>query len=99
MNLSLKKIRKYGFEERLYKPDWDDVAIEFTLPNGLLLTGMTVCSLNPTDCDMLEGLDGWICINTVEELEKLMELSYNDIIKKISSENEDFNMSNYLEEE
>lgn len=90
MKLSLKIIRSYGFEERTHKPDWDDTCVEITLPNGIELTTMTQCNNEPTESDTLEGLGGWIYIDTKEELDELIGLSYEDVVKKIASENEDF---------
>ena len=90
MKLSLKIIRSYGFEERTHKPDWDDTCVEITLPNGIELTTMTQCNNEPTESDTLEGLGGWIYIETKEELDELIGLSYEDVLKKIASENEDF---------
>ena len=90
MKLSLKIIRSYGFEQRTHKPDWDDTCVEITLPNGIELTTMTQCNNEPTESDTLEGLGGWIYIETKEELDELIGLSYEDVLKKIASENEDF---------
>jgi len=74
--LSLKRIRKFNPEERFFKPDWDDNAIEFDF--GLIkLTGYTV--LNNTNCktDALEGMNGLIYIETVNELEKISSFKKN----------------------
>jgi hypothetical protein len=93
MNLTLEIIKSYGFEEMTYKPDWDDVSVDFTLPNGLVLTTSTVCCNQPTESDTLEGLDGFIHITTKEELDELVKLDYNGVsklLKQISEDDEDF---------
>lgn len=96
MKLSLEIIRSYGFEERTHKPDWDDTCVEITLPNGITLDTMTQCNNQPTKSDSLEGMDGLIYIRTKEELDELVNMSYEDVINKISSENEDFDPNQYL---
>lgn len=70
--------------------------LEITLPNGIELGVLTQCCLEPTKCDVLEGLDGWIYIETKEELDELISLSYEDVIKKVAAENTDFNIEDYL---
>lgn len=96
MKLSLEIIRSYGFKERTYKPDWDDTCIEITLPNGIKLHTMTQCNNEPTESDSLEGLDGYIFMETKEELDELIDMSYEEIIEKMASENEDFDSEEYL---
>ena len=59
---------------------------------------LVVCCNQPTDADALEGIDGWIYITTDEELKELMRLSYEENLNKINDENEDFVISEYLDE-
>jgi len=99
MRLSLDIIRSYGFQERTYKTDWDDVCIEFTLPNGLELDGMILCNNQPSSTSMLEGLDGYICIETKEELDELVGMTYEEVINKIAAENHDFDKYSHIDEE
>ena len=96
MKLSLKIIRSYNLPERTYKPDWDDTCIEFTLPNGITLSTMTQCNNRPCKSDSLEGLDGYIYIETKEELDEIVNMSYEELIMKIAFENDDFNLEEYL---
>lgn len=96
MELTLEIIRSYGFKERTYKPDWDDTSIEFTLPNGIKLDTMTQCNNRPTKSDSLEGMDGYLYIDTKEELDELVNMSYEEVIQKIASENTDFDINEYL---
>jgi len=75
MKLSLKIIEKYNLPKTISKPDWDDVQNNYTLPNGIELSTLTVCNNEPTESDCLEGVDGWIFIETEEELVELMNLT------------------------
>lgn len=96
MKLSLEIIRSYGLKERFYKPDWDDTCIEITLPNGIELSAMTQCNNLPTKSNSLEGLDGYLYIETKEELDELIGMTYEQVIQKLASENEDFDADDYL---
>jgi len=93
--LTLEIIKSYNFKERTYKPDWDDVAIDFTLPNELELTTLTVCCNEPVKSISMEGLDGYIYINTKEELDELLQKSFNEILTLIKSENPKFDKTKY----
>ena len=95
--LSLEIIRSYGFEERIHRPDWDDTCLEITLPNGITLDTFIVCNNQPEKSDSLEGLDGYIYIETKEELDELVKMSYDEVIEKIASENEDLDLDEYLD--
>ena len=94
--LNLELIQTYGFEERTYKPDCDDISIEFTLPNGVILEGMTVCCNQPTKTDNLDGFDGFLTIETKEELDKINSMSYEEVCKMIAKEHEDFKIEDYI---
>jgi hypothetical protein len=84
--LSLKLIESYGFESRTFKPDWDDTSIEFTLPNGICLTGSTQMFNRPCKTDTLSGFEDWIYISTKEELDELVSMTYEEIVNKIALE-------------
>ena len=96
MRLTIEIIRAYGFEEKTSKPDWDDVQVEFSTPNGIGLSALTVCNNEPTNVDTLYGLDDMIELNTKEELDAFLLLSYEDVIKDVASKNEDFDIDEYL---
>ena len=96
MNLSLEIVKSYGFPQTTTKPDWDDVQLNITLPNGLELSMLTVCCNEPTNCDSLEGLDGFIYITTKEELDELIGMTYEEVLNNVASDNEDFNINEYL---
>jgi hypothetical protein len=96
MKLSKKIIEGYEFPQTISKPDWDDVQVEYELPNGLRLSTLSVCNNSPTKLDSLEGLDGFIYINTKEELDALLSKSYEQILDDVENENEEFDKSEWL---
>ena len=97
MKLSLQIIRTYGFKETATTPDWDDRAIEFHTPNDLVLTTFTVIGNQPCDSDSLEGLDGFIYIETKEELDDLLKLSYDEVLDSMAEKHDDFNKNDFLD--
>lgn len=95
--LTIDIIRNYGFEETTYKPDWDDVAVKFELPNGITLSGHTVCGNEPCKTDMLEGMDGFVCIESKEELDALLDLkTYEDVLESLATKYDDFDIEEFL---
>lgn len=94
--LTLEILESYGFKQRTYKPDWDDVAIDFTLTNGLLLTCLTVCCNSVVKNVSLEGVDGYIYINTKEELDELLKLNIEEIFDNLEKEHPDFDKNQWL---
>lgn len=94
--LTLKTIEKFKLPQNKIQPDYDDFGYEFTLPSGIVLTTLFVCSGLPCKSDSLEGLDGYIYITTKEELEHLISLSYEEILKEVQEENEDFDITEYM---
>ena len=95
--LTTKIIESYNFEQTTSKPDWDDVQVTYELPNGLELSVLSVCFNEVKEQDSLEGLHGYICINTKEELDELINLSFEEIIARVVLENkEDFNKEEYI---
>ena len=97
MKLSLQIIRTYEFKETATTPDWDDRAIEFHTPNDLVLTAFTVIGNKPCDSDSLEGLDGFIYIETKEELDDLLKLSYDGVLDSMAEKHDDFNKNDFLD--
>ena len=95
--LSLEIIRTYGFTEESTTPDWDDRAIEFHTPNNLVLTAFTVIGNEPHNSDSLEGLDGFICIETKEELDDLLKLSYDQVLDTMAEKHDHFNREDFIE--
>lgn len=95
MKLNFKIIEKYGFPKTVSKPDWDDVSNNYTLPNGIELSTLVVCNNEPCEANSLEGFDGFIYIQTKEELDELINMSFEEVLEKIASENEDFDIEEY----
>lgn len=89
MELSLKIIESFNLEKKAVKPDWDDAGFEFTLPSGIVLIGFHMLNSEPCETNSLEGVSGYIYIQTKEELEELISLDYDQIFKKIKEENPD----------
>tara|TARA_R110000772_G_scaffold2410_4_gene8580 strand:+ start:55534 stop:55824 length:291 start_codon:yes stop_codon:yes gene_type:complete len=96
MKLSFEIIESYGFPRTITKPDWDDVQNNYTLPNGIELGTLTVCNNEPCSSDMLEGWDGFICIETKEELDELVKLTWDEVCEKINKERNDFPIDEYM---
>lgn len=94
--LNLEIIQSFGLPEKSYRPDHDDSGITVTLPNGIDLDLLIICNGSPTDCDALEGLDGYIYITTKEELADLVSYSYEQAIEEIAKDNKDFNKEDYI---
>lgn len=96
MRLTLEIIESYNFEKKVSKPDWDDVQHEYTLPNGISLTTLTVCFNEACESDSLEGLDGFIYIETKEELDVLVAKTYDEVLEGIAESNKDFDIEEYI---
>ena len=96
MKLTLEIIESYNFEKKTFKPDWDDVQNDYTLPNGLTIGCLTVCSNEPCKVDSLEGMDGYIYIETKEQLDDLNSKTFEQICKEIAKVNENFDIEDYV---
>lgn len=94
MKLTLDILKEYKFEEKTYPPDWDDVAIDYSLPNGIVLTTLTVCNNSPCKETPLEGYDGQLYIETKKDLDDILSKSFEEIMEKYKIKNP--NMSKYL---
>jgi hypothetical protein len=93
--LTLNIIEKYKLPQESTTPDWDDAGYDFTLPSGIVLGTLYMCNLSPCECDSLEGMDGYIYIETEEELVELIGLDYDQTLAKIKEANPDCDLSNY----
>ena len=96
MELTLDIIESYGFPKKTHKPDWDDVEITYTLPNGIELSTMTMCNLQPCSPNSLEGVDGFIDITTKEELDELLSKTDEAIYREIAASEKDFDLDRYI---
>ncbi len=93
--LTLKIIEKYNLPTSKYTPDYDDAGFLFQLPSGIELSGLFMCNGSPCKMDMLEGLDGYICIDTEEELIDLIAKEWDQIMDDLEKENPDFDRNEY----
>lgn len=93
--LTLKIIESYNLDKQSYTPDHDDRGYLFTLPSGIELSCLFMCNGTPCEADSLEGLDGFIYLQTEEELKEYIGYSYEEILNKISKENNKFNPDDY----
>lgn len=95
MKLSLKIIEGFNLPKKTVRPDWDDAGYEFTLPSGVTLIGFFMINNTPCKTDSLEGMGGFIYIQTKEKLQELIALNYEQTLEKIKKENPKFNIDEY----
>lgn len=97
--LTLEKIESFNLEKSSYQPDHDDKGYLFTLPkSGIELSCLFMCNGESNECDSLEGLDRWIYIDSVEELELLISMTYEQTLDWVSTQHSDFEKDEYLEQ-
>lgn len=96
MKLTQEIIESYDFIVEITKPDWDDVQNTYTLKSGLKLSCLTVCNNELCKVDSLEGLDGFIYIETKEELDDLNSKTLEQICNDIAKVNDDFDINEYI---
>ena len=94
MKLTLKIIESFNLKKQFIRPDWDDAGYEFTLPSGIILKGFFMLNNEPCETNSLEGLDGYIYIETKEELEELMGPNIDEIFEKIKMKTPEFDKNN-----
>lgn len=88
--LTLKVIESFKLQKEKWQPDYNDLGFIFTLPNGIELSTLTVCNGEVCESSSLEGWDGWICIDTKQELIRYMKMGYLEIIEHLINKYEDF---------
>ena len=93
--LTPEKVSKICSAERTHKPDWDDVVTDFEFANGLSLTMGISYSLTPCTDFVLEGVDGYIYIEKMSELKRLLRMTWTEILDEISVNEEDFDRSEW----
>jgi len=95
MKLSLKIIEKYDLPKVSFKPDWDDAGYKFTLPSGIELEGFFMLNGEPCKTNCLEGMSGYIYIETEEELKELIALDHDQTIEWIKIKHPDADLSDF----
>lgn len=96
--LNLEIIDSFNMKKKIWTPDYDDRGYLYTLPCGIDISTLTLCCNEPTESDSLEGLDGYIYIDTKEELEKLVKMDIKEVFEYVKSTNEDFDIDKYIED-
>ena len=95
----LEFLKQYDIPYRTVKPDWDDTEIEFTLPNGVECTAMTVCCNEPVTNITVGAFDDCILIETLNELSSFITKDYNSIIHELAASDPEFPLEDYLIED
>ena len=95
--MTLEEIRKFGMQEITYKPDWkDDVDIEFPLPCGVELYCLTICNNEVVKAPFyLEGLDGFLYITHLEELEMIHKMTLEQLFDYVEQIHPAFDRDSY----
>lgn len=93
--LSLEIIESFNLKKINIRPDYDDNGYEFTLPSGIKVVGFYILNNTPCEMDSLEGLDGYLYIETKEELEYWISLSLEDSFKVIKEKYPEFDIDKY----
>lgn len=96
MELSLSKIQEYNFLETVKQVDWDDVETQFELPNGVVLSVLTIIGNRPVKIDTLYGFDESLQITTTEELDEILSMTFEQVLQKVADEDEDFDLNDWL---
>lgn len=96
--LNLEIIDSYGMKKESWTPDYDDRGFLYTLPCGIVVSTLFMCNNSPCDSDALEGLDGWIYIETKEDLDKIFKMDIDQVFEMISKNNNKFNPLDYRDE-
>jgi len=96
--LTLKIIESYNMKRVSTRPDYDDMGFLFSLPNGIDMDTLFVCNGEPCECDSLEGLDGWLYIETKEDLDKYYNMEWNEVLLYLKSEDDRFPIGEFIDD-
>ena len=77
--LNSQIIEKYAKSREREQTDHSDFSYNYTFENGMILSSLYINEGEPVDQDSLEGYEGWIYIDTEEELIELLKFSDDDI--------------------
>jgi hypothetical protein len=78
-SLNSEIIGKYAKSRKQIQTDHSDFSYDYTFENGMILSSLYISEGKPIEQDSLEGYDGWIYIDTEEELIELLKFSDDDI--------------------
>lgn len=96
MKLNKEIIESYGFEKKTIRPDWDDMGYEITLSNDIVVTSLFVCNNEPCEMDCLEGVDGYVYIDTKEDLDIFLSKTGEEVLNEIKEEYKDFDIDEWM---
>jgi hypothetical protein len=65
-------IEKYAKSREQKQTDHSDFSYNYTFENGMILSSLYISEGRPIDIDCLEGYDGYIYIDTEQELKELI---------------------------
>lgn len=94
-SLTTAIVESFNLKKTFKRTDHDDSGFEFELPCGIELMGFTQLNNEPCEIDMLEGLDGFICIETKEQLEELISMSWDQLMDDIKARHPEFDRDEY----
>lgn len=95
MKLTLTIIESFNLHKEVWKPDYNDFGWTFILPNGIELTTLTICNGEHVESNSLEGLDGWLYIDTKEDLKKFINMEYTEVLEYLNDKHEDFDIDEF----
>jgi hypothetical protein len=93
--LSYEFIKTLNLQTVSIRPDWDDAGYEFTLPSGFNVRGYFMLNNRPCEMSILGGLDGWLYIETQEDLQEFLNLDYAKTLDKILKDCPEFPINKY----
>lgn len=93
--LTLEIIESYKMQTTRYTPDYDDKGYTFLLPSGIEVSGYFVINGKPCVMSMLEGMDGYLIIETKEELDLYYNMDYDSLVDYVDNLDEDFDPEDY----
>jgi hypothetical protein len=94
--LTLKIIEAFEMRKVSFKPDHDDAGYRFTLPCGHDVEGFFMLNGESCETESLEGLDGWLYIDTKEELDLIMKMtSEEELFEFIENNNSEFDRAEF----
>jgi hypothetical protein len=71
-SLNSEIIGKYAKSRKQIQTDHSDFSYDYTFENGMILSSLYISEGKPIEQDSLEGYDGYIYIDTEQELKELI---------------------------
>jgi len=86
----------YGFRKEVTHPDHDDTEITYYLPNNVLLSQLSVISNESVKLDNLQGFCDYLEINTKEDLDKILTMTYEEVVIELADKHSDFVIEDWI---